>query len=88
MAPLGKKLETGTRRTWEETEQLFTKQRSAALERALQTDKVRYKSSVPPQKFINFLEGRLHIWEQLKDKTFHGKRMFEKTNEILSSLKN
>ena len=88
MAPLGKKADTGTRRTWEDMEKLFTEQRTAALERALKTEKVRYKSSVPPQKFVDFLEGRVHIWEQMKDKTFHGKRMFEKTNEIISSLKN
>ena len=61
--------------------------RLAAMEEALKAENVRYKSNCDSDKFKEFLEDRLTIWDELKDKTFHGKRMFEKTNEIINSLK-
>jgi hypothetical protein len=58
-----------------------------AANKAMQGDKVRYKSAVDEERFRSFLEDRLIIWEREKDNTFYGKRMFEKTNEIVNSLK-
>ena len=58
-----------------------------AANKAMQGDKVFYKSPVDPERFKAFLEDRLIIWEREKDNTFYGKRMFEKTNEIVNSLK-
>jgi hypothetical protein len=58
-----------------------------AANKAMQGDKVRYKSAVDEERFRSFLEDRLIIWEGEKDNTFYGKRMFEKTNEIVNSLK-
>jgi hypothetical protein len=61
--------------------------RVEAANKAMQGEKVRYKSPGDPERFLKFLEHRLTIWDELKDKTFHGKRMYEKTNEIINSLK-
>jgi hypothetical protein len=60
--------------------------RVEAANRAMQGEKVRYKSSGDPERFKAFLEDRLAIWSELKDKTFHGKRMYEKTNEIINNI--
>lgn len=58
--------------------------RVTATNKALEGEKVRYKSSNNPERFKKFLEDRLTIWDELKDKTFHGKRMYAKTKEILT----
>jgi hypothetical protein len=58
----------------------------AAMEKAMKGEKIRYKSNRDPERFLYFLESRLKIWEQIKDDTFHGKRMYEKTKEIVDSL--
>jgi len=49
-------------------------------------EKVRYKSNRDPERFLDFLEYRLTIWEQLKDEKFHAKRMYEKTKEVIEGL--
>jgi hypothetical protein len=60
--------------------------RVEAANKAMQGEKVRYKSPGDTERFLKFLEHRLTIWEELKDKTFHGKRMYEKTNEIINNI--
>lgn len=57
-----------------------------ALEKALLTDKVRYKSTCDSKRFHDFLQSRLPFWESKKDKTFHAKNMYEKTKSILSDF--
>jgi hypothetical protein len=49
-------------------------------------EKVRYKSKRDPERFLDFLEYRLTIWEQVKDEKFYAKRMYEKTNEVIQGL--
>ena len=84
---LGKKeSETTFRLTHEEREARYRESRAAAAEKALQSEKVRYKSKCNPDRFKEFLEHRLTIWDDLKDKTFHGKRMYNKTKEVLEGL--
>jgi hypothetical protein len=61
--------------------------RVEAANKAMQGDKVFYKSPVDPERFKAFLEDRLVIWGGEKENTFYGKRMYEKTNEIVNSLK-
>jgi hypothetical protein len=82
---LGKKQEVSTRLTPDE----FTKQsmdsRLAAMEQALKGEKVRYKSNCDSDKFKEFLEDRLTIWGQEKDKTFYGKKMYEKTKTLIDN---
>ena len=84
---LGKKQVDSTNRlTYEGREAIYAKSRAAAVEKALQGEKVRYKSKCNPDRFKEFLEYRLTIWDDLKDKTFHGKRMYNKTKEVLEGL--
>jgi len=59
--------------------------RLAAMEQALKGEKVRYKSNCDSEKFKEFLEDRLTIWEGEKNNTFHGKKMFEKTKTLIDN---
>lgn len=81
-----KKEETSTRLSPIELEKYRAERRAAAMKKALEADKVVYKSSSSPGRFKEFLQDRLKIWSQVKDKTFHGKKMYEKTNAIIESL--
>ena len=58
----------------------------AAMEKAMKGEKVRYKSKRDPERFLEFLEYRLTIWEQLRDEKFYAKRMYEKTKEVIEGL--
>ena len=62
------------------------KAKLAAMDKAMKGEKIRYTSNRDPERFLYFLESRLKIWEQIKDDTFHGKRMYEKTKEIVENL--
>jgi hypothetical protein len=77
--------EISTRMTYEEREAMYMKGKQEAMNKALEGVRVRYTSAGDSEKFVTFLEGRLEIWDELKDKTFHGTRMYEKTKEILES---
>jgi hypothetical protein len=59
--------------------------RVAAINKALEGEKVRYKSNCDSEKFKEFLEDRLTIWEGEKDKTFYGKKMYEKTKTLIDN---
>ena len=59
--------------------------RLVAREEALKGEKVRYKSNCDSEKFKEFLEDRLTIWEGEKNNTFHGKKMFEKTKTLIDN---
>lgn len=84
---LGKKEEVYTRLTPEEMANKSMDSRKSATERALRSENVRYKSTCDPARFEEFLEHRLTIWAGLKHKTFHATKMYDRTSEILSSLK-
>ena len=72
-------VEVSTRMTYEEREAMYMKGKQEAMNKALEGERVRYTSAGDSEKFVTFLEGRLEIWDELKDKTFHGTRMYEKT---------
>ena len=82
---LGKKQEVSTRLTPEELAKRSMDVRIAAMEEALKGEKVRYKSNCDSEKFKEFLEDRLTIWVGEKDKTFHGKGMYEKTKTLIDN---
>jgi len=82
---LGKKQEVSTRLTPDEMAKRSMDFRIAAMEEALKGEKVRYKSNCDSDKFKDFLEDRLTIWEGEKDKTFHGKGMYEKTKTLIDN---
>ena len=59
--------------------------RLAAMEEALKGEKVQYKSNCDSEKFKEFLADRLTIWEGEKNKTFYGKKMYEKTKTLIDN---
>jgi|TARA_B100001142_G_scaffold117202_1_gene119407 hypothetical protein len=78
-----KKVEVFTRLTPDEIDKRSMDMRSAVMEEAIKGEKVRYKSPEDPEKFLNFLQHRLTIWEDLKEDTFHAKGMYEKTKKLI-----
>ena len=82
---LGKKQEVSTRLSPDEIVKLSMDARIAVMEEALKGEKVRYKSDCDSEKFKGFLEDRLTIWEGEKDKTFYGKKMYEKTKTLIDN---
>lgn len=82
-----KTADVSTRLSFDELAKRSMDARVEAANKAMQGEKVRYKSPNDPEKFLKFLEHRLTIWDELKDKTFHGKRMYEKTRDIVSQFK-
>jgi hypothetical protein len=81
-----KKEEVTSRETPEAMEKRMFEAKLAAMEKAMKGEKVRYKSKRDPERFLEFLEYRLTIWEQLKDEKFYAKRMYEKTKEVIEGL--
>ena len=75
-----------SRETPDDMEKRQFKAKLAAMDKAMKGEKIRYTSNRDPERFLYFLESRMKIWEQVKDDTFHGKRMYEKTKEIVDSL--
>jgi hypothetical protein len=81
-----KKQELTSRETPEAMQERMFEAKLAAMEKAMKGEKVRYKSKRDPERFLDFLEYRLTIWEQVKDEKFYAKRMYEKTNEVIQGL--
>lgn len=87
------------RLSYNEREQLFMKVKMTAMENAVKNEKVRYKSTHNPKKFLSFLEKRLDLWNSLKTNKLengrfkkgftnrHHQRMYDKTHEIINSLR-
>lgn len=82
---LGKKEDVSTRLSPDELAKRSMDARIAVTNEALKAEKVRYKSNCNSEKFKKFLEYRLTIWDELKNKTFHGKRMYEKTKNLIDN---
>jgi hypothetical protein len=82
---LGKKQEVSTRLTPDEFAKRSMDARITVMEEALKAEKVRYKSNCDSEKFKGFLEDRLTIWVGEKDKTFYGKKMYEKTKTLIDN---
>ena len=83
-----KEEDTGPRLSFEERQVIYANDKKKAIEQAEKREKYIYKSDRDAGKFMKFLEHRLEIWDELKDKTFYGKRMYEKTKTILFSYEN
>jgi hypothetical protein len=80
-----KSADVSTRLTPDELSKRSMDARIGVMEGALKAEKVRYKSHCDSEKFKKFLEDRLTIWDDLKDKTFYAKRMYEKTETLLGN---
>lgn len=93
-----KKDDTGPRLSFAELEKFRAESRNAAMAKALQGEKIRYKSSNDPVKFKNFLEKRLDLWDSLKSNVIENGRlkkgftnryhekMYDKTKKIIQNL--
>jgi hypothetical protein len=75
-----------SRETPEAMDKRLFEAKLAAMEKAMKGEKIRYKSKRDPERFLDFLEYRLKIWEKLQDETFYAKRMYEKTKEVIEGL--
>ena len=62
------KNEVSSRLTPEQCLQQSMDSRVDAMNKALGGERVRYRSSRNPDSFVSFLEGRLEIWDEVKDK--------------------
>jgi hypothetical protein len=80
-----KTADVSTRLTPDELDKRSMDSRIGVMEEALKGEKVRYKSHCDSKKFKKFLEDRLTIWDELKDKTFYAKRMYENTRSLLDN---
>ena len=80
-----KPVDVSTRITPDQLTKRSMDSRLAAMEQALKGEKVRYKSNCDSEKFKEFLEDRLTMWEGEKDKTFYGKGMYEKTKTLIDN---
>ena len=64
--------------------------RIRASELASNGERIRHKSSVPPDHFLKYLKSRIEKWENLSEKPGNGnqfaKRMLVKTNELIASI--
>tara|TARA_B100000405_G_scaffold13983_1_gene11625 strand:- start:4028 stop:4321 length:294 start_codon:yes stop_codon:yes gene_type:complete len=76
------------RQTASQQMQNFTKSTQQALKKAADSEKYRYKSprNDDTSRFIFYLRNKLEIWDEMKDKTFHATRMYEKTRDLLNAL--
>ena len=80
-----KTADVSTRLTPDELDKRSMDARNRVMKEVLKGEKVRYKSRCDSKKFKKFLEDRLTIWDELKDKTFYAKRMHEKTKTLLEN---
>jgi phosphoserine phosphatase len=77
---------------------MYTEQKKRATEKAMNSEKIVYKSTNNPEKFKEFLEDRLELWDSLKSNVVENGRlkkgftnryhekMYEKTREIIQNL--
>jgi hypothetical protein len=77
---------------------MYNEQKKRAIEKAMNSEKIRYKSSSDPEKFKAFLEKRLELWDSLKSNVIENGRlkkgftnryyekMYDKTKEIIQNL--
>ncbi len=77
---------SGPRRTVDEQKRQFTNSTQKALKLASEGEKYRYKSTRDLDRFVKYLRSKLEMWEELKDKSFHATRMYNKTVDLLSAI--
>lgn len=75
-----------SRESWNDMQKRMFEAKLVVMEKAMKGEKVRYKSNRDPERFLDFLEYRLKIWEKRQNESFHAKRMYEKTKEVIIGL--
>jgi len=93
-----KKEESTTRMSYEGREQMYSESRNKAATKAMDAEKVRYKSNNEPFKFLCFLKDRLEILDSRKTSVVeegflkkgftkrYNERLYDKTKKIIESL--
>jgi hypothetical protein len=83
---------------YSERVKIYNEQKKSATEKAMNSEKIHYKSNNDPERFKEFLEKRLELWDSLKSNVIENGRlrkgftnryhenMYDKTNEIIQSL--
>lgn len=83
---------------YNERVKIYNEQKKHATEKAMNSEKIHYKSTNDPERFKEFLEKRLELWDSLKSNVIENGRlkkgftnryhekMYDKTNEIIQSL--
>jgi phosphoserine phosphatase len=83
---------------YNERMKIYNEQKKGATEKAMNSEKIHYKSTNDPERFKEFLEKRLELWDSLKSKVIENGRlkkgftnryhekMYDKTNEIIQNL--
>ena len=83
---------------YNERVKIYNERKKCATEKAMNSEKIHYKSTSDPERFKEYLEKRLELWDSLKSNViengrfkkgftsrYHGK-MYDKTNEIIQNL--
>lgn len=93
-----KKEESINRMSYEDRENMYSESRNKAAMKAMEAEKVRYKSNNSPSRFLTFLKDRLDILDSRKtsvvEKGFlkkgftkrYNERLYDKTKKIIESL--
>ena len=83
---------------YNERVKIYNEQKKHATEKAMNSEKIHYKSTNDPERFKEFLEKRLELWDSLKSNVIENGRlkkgftsryhekMYDRTNEIIQSL--
>jgi Cft2 family RNA processing exonuclease len=90
--------ESVARMSYEDREKMYSDSRNKAAMKAMEAEKVRYKSNNSPSRFLTFLKDRLDILDSRKtsvvEKGFlkkgftkrYNERLYDKTKKIIESL--
>jgi hypothetical protein len=93
-----KNQESVARMSHKDRENMYSESRNKAAMKAMEAEKVRYKSNNSPSRFLTFLKDRLEILDSRKtsvvEKGFlkkgftkrHNERLYDKTKKIIESL--
>ena len=77
---------SGQRKTHTGQQEHFANSTPKALKLASEGEKYRYKSTCDTERFVEYLRTKMEMWGELKDKSFHATRMYNKTKGLLNVL--
>jgi len=59
---------------YSERVKIYNEQKKSATEKAMNSEKIHYKSNNDPERFKEFLEKRLELWDSLKSNVIENGR--------------
>ena len=60
---------------YNERVKIYNEQKKHATEKAMNSEKIHYKSTNDPERFKEFLEKRLELWDSLKSNVIENGRL-------------